>query len=455
MAKTADDIIESSKFGPFSFILIFISGLIFMQGSSHNFTIGLISPELRCKWNLTSIETSLSSSSVFLGMGIGSFFWGYMCDRHGRKSIFIAAAFVTSYMELLSTATSSFTWFLILRFMMGFGLGSIELTTCYVAEFISKQHRGKSVIFVQLFSAFGNIYTSAIGLLVMASLGWRAFLILTTLPSILFLMLSTWLPESVRYLQNTDNYDDLMKVLNRISICNKVVIKPPVVPSTQSNSKRGDLKMLAQRQYFWKMSIMAIVLISSHAGYQSLGMLNTEILKSQDICHRRTNKPTLNANNTRCTLLNQSDYVQNIFVTLSDIPGILLPFLLVDIIGRKTYVFPAFIIAGFCFLSLNLVCSSMSQLTVVMFVLRFLLSGLNQISHIIAVELFPTVVRASALGILSGFAKLTLIGLPFLVQTLFDIFPLYTTLVLAGLCFMSASLILFLPETKTLHLANS
>ena len=89
-----------------------------------------------------------------------------------------------------------------------------------------------------------------------------------------------------------------------------------------------------------------------------------------------------------------------------------------------------------------------------MFLLRLLLTGLTQAQYLYAVELFPTVVRTSALGILMALCKFSLIGVPFLVQTLLHISFMATTIIFGGLCFLSAVLVLFLPETKDTKLIN-
>ena len=446
-AVTIDDIINSLEFGASSYFFIFISGVLYTGGASQINLISLISPQLRCIWSLSSLQTSLISSSIFAGGGLGCLYWGFFGDKHGRKSVMVVGGLTTAYFGLLSSVSPNFLLFIVLRFFIGVGSSSAEFAMPYIAEFITMKHRGKAVIMTNFFYAFGSIYVATIALL-MQTASWRIFLTVATIPGIVFLLLSPWLPESLRYLQNTGKYSEMVKILNRISVRNNT--HNSLIRNIRSTptSQRGNIKILFTKEYRWKMLILAVLFLSSHYGYYGVVMINTEVLQSGGFCNRN-----ITVKSFQCHELSTKDYLQNIFVVTAELPGILIPALTVDVIGRKGYMIPSFVICGIGWLCMNICLSSRNE-AVLMFLLRMMFAGLSQSPHVYAAELFPTVVRTSAVGILISICKFSLIGVPFLVQTFLHISFMATTMIFAGLCFLGALLVTFLPETKNSKLIN-
>ena len=446
-AVTVDDIINSLDFGTFFSVCIFISGVISIGDAGEINLISLISPQLRCIWNLSSLQTSIISSSVFLGWGLGSLYWGYFGDKHGRKCVMVIGGLITVYFALLSSVSTNFSWFMVMRFFVGFGTSSAIFVMPYIAEFISMKHRGKAVIMTNFFYAFGSIYIAAIASL-MQTASWRIFLTVATIPCIVFLLLSPWLPESLRYLQNTGNYSEILKILNRISVWNNTPNSLPRNIQCTPTSQRGNIKILFTKEYRWKMLILSVLFLSSYYGYYGVVMINTELLQSGGFCTRNITEKSF-----ECHELSSKDYLQNILVVTAELPGILIPAFTVDVIGRKAYMIPSFVICGIGWLCMNICLSSRNE-AILMFLLRMMFAGLSQSPHLYAAELIPTVVRTSALGILISICKFSLIGVPFLIQTLLHISLMATTMVFAGLCFLGALLVTFLPETKNSKLIN-
>lgn len=178
MEKSIDEIIDLLGVGKFSWFVIFLAGVCYMSESSELNLISLIAPQLRCVWNLSPLYASFTSSSVFLGEAIGSFFWGYIGDKYGRKSAAILGTSVAVFFGLLNAAATTFGWFAIIRFFVGFGLGSVSNALCLVSEYIPSSQRGKTVVGQSLFYACGSVYTSVMALTFM-QYSWRYFLILS------------------------------------------------------------------------------------------------------------------------------------------------------------------------------------------------------------------------------------------------------------------------------------
>lgn len=456
VVSTVDEAIDYLGFGKFTICLVCTVGIFFMAEATELNLISVISPELRCVWNLTPTRTSILSSMTFLGLFVGNVYWGFLSDVHGRKFVLILGAFTSLYFGVFSTATRGYKMFLLMRFFVGFGLGAAIHLLNYVGELVPGKHRGKSILIVDLYYSLGSLYIGVAAILFMEQAGWRIYILITMLPPFVFLIVSFWLPNSIQYLQVTDKYDQLVKTITSISVMNK--IKMPILNLNCSAAKldRGDVRILLGKDYRWKMCLMAVVFIGGIGNYFTLVLLNTEILTTPGgFCRQQLTTLKLNHNKTlSCHRLTTEDYKRNIIVALAELPGVVLPALLIDSIGRKIYLVVGFAILGAGYLCLNL-CLTQQTGIVLMFILRGIVAGVSQVPFVVAVELFPTVVRGTAIGVLTGVTRLFLIAVPFFVQSIFRVSLAATTVFFASLSFLAALVALFLPETKETKLTSS
>ena len=49
--------------------------------------LSIISPELRCLWNLDRWQEAMITTVVFIGMFTSSTLWGKICDKYGRRTV--------------------------------------------------------------------------------------------------------------------------------------------------------------------------------------------------------------------------------------------------------------------------------------------------------------------------------------------------------------------------------
>lgn len=82
---TVDDAIEKLGFGPFQIIIFFFCGLLWLADAMELMILSILSPAVKCQWDLSSMEEAIITSVVFVGALIGSLFWGVFGDIFGRK----------------------------------------------------------------------------------------------------------------------------------------------------------------------------------------------------------------------------------------------------------------------------------------------------------------------------------------------------------------------------------
>uniref|UniRef100_A0A672FRC7 SV2 related protein b n=1 Tax=Salarias fasciatus TaxID=181472 RepID=A0A672FRC7_SALFA len=199
---TVDDALEAFGFGRFQFKMCLLTGLSLAADAMELMLLSVLGPQLHCEWRLHSYQVALITSVVFIGMGIGSPFWGYISDNYGRRVGLVMSMCWIFYFSLLTAFSPVYSWLLILRGIVGFGLGGIHQSLfrmTLLSEFLPVKWRGTCVLLAGLFWAGGAALEVLLALLTMPTLGWRWLVALSTIPIAIFLCLCFWMPESPRF----------------------------------------------------------------------------------------------------------------------------------------------------------------------------------------------------------------------------------------------------------------
>ena len=169
--------------------------------------VGLISfimAALAVQWGLSPTETSWLASIGFIGMALGAAFGGLLADKLGRRQIFAATLLIYGLATGASALAGSLAVLMILRFIVGLGLGAeLPVASTLISEFSPRRIRGRMVVWLEAFWAVGWIAAAAIGTFVVGTSesGWRWALALGCIPAAWALVIRWGLPESVRFLE--------------------------------------------------------------------------------------------------------------------------------------------------------------------------------------------------------------------------------------------------------------
>jgi MFS transporter, putative metabolite:H+ symporter len=171
------------------------------------------------EWGLTANERGLVAAIGFAGMFIGALLSGIFADRFGRKPIFQLTLLVYS----LATGLSGLAWglasLLVFRFLVGLGVGGeLPVASTLVSEMSPARHRGRLIVILESFWAYGWILAAVVGFFVVprSADGWRWAFFLGALPALYVFVLRRAVPESPRWLASVGRRDEAAATLAAI-----------------------------------------------------------------------------------------------------------------------------------------------------------------------------------------------------------------------------------------------
>jgi putative MFS transporter len=167
------------------------------------FLLGFIISIIVGPWGLTYGETAVLLLTSGVGAIAGGFVWGWLADKLGRRRIFIATVLTFSLATGAMALVPDGAWLLLalLRFVVGFGVGGLySVDLPLVQEFVPSGKRGLIGGLVTVFVPVGLLLGSLSTLLLGEELGWRALVLIGTLPALLSLYIRSTVPESPRWL---------------------------------------------------------------------------------------------------------------------------------------------------------------------------------------------------------------------------------------------------------------
>ncbi|XP_061417758.1 synaptic vesicle 2-related protein isoform X2 [Lethenteron reissneri] len=445
---TVEDAVEAIGFGKFQWKLSMVTGLAWMADAMEMMILSILAPQLHCEWQLQTWQVALITSVVFIGMMLSSSLWGNFADQYGRKMGLKLSVLWALYYGILSALAPVYGWILLLRGLVGFGIGGIPQSVTLYAEFLPMKARAKCIVLIEIFWALGAVAEVLLAIVVMPTLGWRWLLGLSAIPLVVFAVFSFWLPESARYDVLTGNAEQAHATLKRIATENGVPMPLGKLTSSQQE-KRGRFQDLFTPQLRVTTLLLWFIWFCNAFSYYGLVLLTTELLQAGDVCRARAEGDAVTPRcSLECKYLSNDDYLDLLWTTLAEFPGILVTLWFIDLIGRrKTMALSFFVFSFFVFLLFT--CVSRTALMVFIFIARAFISGGFQAAFVYTPEVYPTTSRALGLGTCSGLARVGALVTPFIAQVMLAKSVYLSVSVYGTVCLLATVASLLLPiETK-------
>jgi putative MFS transporter len=349
--------------------ILSVSGIGLLFDSMDNALLAFVLTSIAAQWHLSPSVMGILGSVSFIGMAIGSAFAGSLADRFGRRTIFMWTILIYSLATGLTAFASGLAIFILLRFVVGLGLGGeLPVATTYVLESSPEAVRGRRVVLLESFWAGGSLLAALISFFIVPWTSWRIVFLIGAIPALFTLVLRQALPETPKF-----------RALERKSMARSIrtLWQPGMV--------RGTLVT-------W-----ALWLVMNFAYYgMSVWLPSVMTMKGYNLVH-------------------SIGYV--LIMTLAQIPGYLTAAWLVEKWGRKRILVPAMLLTALFALGFGLAPSTVWLILFGLCLNYFMLAAFAG-TYIFTVEQFPTHARASGIGWAAGFGRIGGIIAPFLVGAL-------------------------------------
>ncbi|KAM9846182.1 putative transporter SVOPL isoform 2-T2 [Aulostomus maculatus] len=452
LTYTVEDAVETIGFGRFHILLFLIMGSSTIVEAMEIMLLAVVSPEIRCEWRLDDWQVALVSTMVFLGFMVCGVLSGYVADRYGRWKVVFGGFVWSSYFSLLTSFAPSYGWFIFLRSMVGCGVAGVSQGFVLKTEFIPAKHRATLLPLTTVFWMLGSMLIIILGMLVVPTLSWRWMVRISVAPSIILIFLFKFIPESARYNVSAGKMKAAMDTLQRIAKMNRASLPPgrlvgPVV------EERGSWMILLSAA-FRRTSLLLWYswFVASFAYYGSV-LSSSELLEKNLLCvmspdpehevvHRHEDGLCY------CIPFGSSDYQTLLISCLGEVALVPVNICLLNLFGRKMSLMVLQLAAAISFMMLN-ICTTMFGFTVLLFLLRSLVSMNFNVVYIYTAEVYPTVARSLGMGFATSFSRIGGMIAPFIAQVLMSQSMILALSPFAVACLLCALGNLLLPiETK-------
>lgn len=199
--------------------LILQGGMGYMFESFDGVLLAYAASAVVALWGLSSGMAGWVLASVFIGYFIGAIVAGALADRIGRRRVLMYALLIYVVFTVLAATSSSpgelITW----RILSGIGIGA-EATAIvpYVAEFLPRGKRGRSIGGTMMFLGVGNLLAAVTAVLVISphpQAGWRIACLIGAVPVLVLLWWRRSMSESPRFLINRGRLAEATTVVER------------------------------------------------------------------------------------------------------------------------------------------------------------------------------------------------------------------------------------------------
>ncbi|AFM40009.1 sugar phosphate permease [Desulfosporosinus acidiphilus SJ4] len=387
--------LEQLPVSRFHYVLLITAGLGWMFDSMDTGIVSFILPVLMKDWHLSPEQIGNIGSIGLLGMAIGAVISGTIADRIGRKKVFAFTLLTYSIATGLCGLSWNLTSLLVFRFIVGFGLGGqLPVAVTLVSEFSPVKHRGKFLVLLESFWAFGWLLASVISYLIIPKFGWPIAFFIGFLPALYVLYLWRSIPESPRYLLSKGRIQEAEAIVLKIERECNVTSSKKLSPGTDAQQMKESVTQADQAKFaelfsaglFRRTVFLWLLWFGIVFSYYGIFTWLPSLLALKGF-----------------SLTKSFSYVM--IMTLAQIPGYFSAAYLVDKIGRKTtlalYVMGTAITAYFF---------GQGTTAAVILTMGSLMSFFNLgawgIIYTYTPELYPTRTRATGSGWAAGFGRI-------------------------------------------------
>ncbi|WP_152348165.1 MFS transporter [Brevibacterium sp. CFH 10365] len=197
--------------------IFIIGGLGFMFDAWDVALNGFLIPLLSDYWDLSVGQAAWIATANLIGMALGAFIWGGIADVIGRKKAFTLTLLVFSIFTVAGAFSPAYGWFILFRFLAGFGLGGcIPVDYALVGEFTPSRHRGRVLTAMDGWWPIGASLCAFVSAYLLDFGDWRLIMLVMIVPALLTVAVRFGIPESPLYLASVGRWAEADAVIARL-----------------------------------------------------------------------------------------------------------------------------------------------------------------------------------------------------------------------------------------------
>ncbi len=415
-------------------VIVFSSGGPFLEGyvlSIIGVALGAMGSDLilDAHWN------GLLGVSALVGLFLGASFGGWLTDLIGRRKMFVIDLVVIAILSILCAMVHTPLTLVILRFFVGVAVGAdYPIATSMIAEFSPRKYRAAAMGIIAAAWYLGANVAALVGFaLINTNHGWRYMLASSAVPCILILVGRWNIPESPRWLVSKGRSEEAQRIVHETLGANVRL------PEAEEAAKTSVSKVL-QGVYLQRIIFVGVIWLCQAIPMFALYTYGPQIIAAVGLGEGRN------------VLL--GELLIGTFFMLGTFPAMYL----CEKIGRRPLIIACFggmtvalaIIGFFPGAGIGLIMGC--------FIAYALLSGgPGNLEWLYPNELFPTEIRATAMGFAMAFSRIGTVVSIYILPGFIDNHGIGKTM-LAGALISALGFgvsVIWAPETRGYTLAET
>ncbi|WP_460998524.1 MFS transporter [Trueperella pyogenes] len=414
-------------------LTVFSAGGPFLEGYVHAI-IGVALLKMVPELGINDTWKGMIGVAALVGLFFGAIFGGYLTDLIGRKRMFIIDVMSIAVLSVLCMFVSGPLMVVLLRFLIGFAVGAdYPIATSIIAEFTPKRYRAITMGFLAAVWYLGANASYLVGYFLLdAGNGWRWMLGSSVIPCLVILLGRWSIPESPRWLMSKGRHEEAAQIV-RDTFGKNVVIEDEVVERTEYSA-------IFRRPYFKRMLFVGIIWLCQAIPMFAVYTYGPDIIA------------TFGLGEGRAALI--GELVIGTFFMLGTVPAMFLA----EYWGRRPLCIWSFVVMTCALAILGVVPATSMVFIMLIFAIYALASGgPGNLQWLYPNEIFPTSIRASAMGAAMAFSRIATVISMFVLPSFLSTYG-NGPVMIAGAVISAIGLltaIAWAPETRGLTLTEA